>query len=235
MMPESASLENKKLLLIDLDGVLVTDGCGDTRIGTEIITVHTRLAKQLEALNLPVAILTHRSRCEALQIIDALRLKSHKFLGIFTAKEILIYGLRFKGLSYLLRNGSRKSIILPYIEKRFNIPASSVAFIDDRMGNVEDLVNAGIGLGINVPAARVIEGARVETFDMNNAFEKVKTWSKQENLSYSSNTLIRLLPVTIDLSVDAASGIIMKRQWSDLFGRCRAGLRYSRQLILRLL
>lgn len=235
IMHSNAYFSKGKLLLLDLDGVLVTDGSGDTKVGSEIIAIHKHLIKQLEALSIPIAILTHRSRGEALQIIQALGLSGHRFLGVFTANDIFVYGLRFKGVSFLIENGSRKSIVLSYIKRRFNILAANIAFIDDRLGNVEDLLNAGIGLGINVPAARVIEEGKIETFDLNKALGLVETWCEQSALSKLSNTVTHLPVVTLDLAADAASGIILRRQWWDLFGMGRSGLRHSRQLILRLL
>ncbi|MEE9412975.1 MAG: HAD family hydrolase [Methylococcales bacterium] len=224
-----------KLLLLDLDGVLVTDGDGDTRIGCEIITVHQQLLKQLNSLRIPVAILTHRSRCEALQIIQALGLSRYDFHDIFTANDILVYGLRFKGICFLINHGSKKSIILHFIQKHYNIPPRSVAFIDDRLCNVEDLINEGIGLGINVPAAKVIDGKKIVTFDFNSALETVKNWCEHSGLSNDSPILVQMPSVTIDLPVNAFSGSIIRRQWTDFFGLGRSGLRFSRQCILRLL
>ncbi len=235
MIRDNSDLVIEKLLLLDLDGVLVTDGKGDTRIGSEIITIHQRLLIQLKALSLPVAILTHRSRCEALQIIQALGLSHDDFQDIFTANDILVYGLRFKGISFLINHGSKKSIILQYLQKHYNIQPRSVAFIDDRLCNVEDLINEGIGLGINVPAAKVIDGKKIVTFDLALVLEKVKNWGDHRMPSIDTPTLVCMPSVTVALPSSAFSGRIIRRQWSDFFGWGRSGLRYSRQCILRLL
>jgi 3-deoxy-D-manno-octulosonate 8-phosphate phosphatase KdsC-like HAD superfamily phosphatase len=235
MVNNSSDINAGKLLLLDLDGVLVTDGDGDTSVGSEIIKIHKELVKHLNNLHLPVAILTHRSRCEALQIVDALGLSTYELHNIFTANDIFFFGLRFKGVSFLIKNGSQKSIILSYIQKRYNIEASNVAFIDDRLWNVEDLLNAGIGLGINVPAAKVIDQHKIVTFSLCAALDKVKKWCELGELPTDANNLIRMQSVTIDLPEDAFSGVVIRRQWSDFFGFARSGLRYSRKVILWIL
>jgi 3-deoxy-D-manno-octulosonate 8-phosphate phosphatase KdsC-like HAD superfamily phosphatase len=232
MVSNRSDINTGKLLLLDLDGVLVTDGDGDTSVGSEIIKIHKELVTQLNNLSLPVAILTHRSRCEAMQIIDALGLSTHQLYNIFTANDIFFFGLRFKGVSFLVKNGSKKSIILSYIQKRYNIQAKNIAFIDDRLWNVEDLMNAGIGLGINVPAAKVINQHKIVTFSLCAALDKVKRWYELGELSTNSNQIIRMQSVTIDLPEDAFSGILIRRQWSDFFGLTRSALRYTRKIIM---
>lgn len=231
-MLDTTSVCKDKLLLLDLDGVLVTEGSGDTKIGSEIIAIHERLSEQLANIKMPVAVLTHRSRGEALQIINALGLCNFNFAAIFTANDIFISGLRYKGLSFLLKNGSRKSIILSQIEKSFNIPAVNVALIDDRLCNVEDLLEAGAGLGLNAPSAKLIEGTQLQAFDLAAAFEKVRHWCQQESDSHS---IIHLQAVTSELHSAANTGIIMKRQWNDFYGLTRSGFRHGRQLFLKLI
>lgn len=219
-----------KLLLLDLDGVLVTDGTGDTKIGSEIITIHKELSEQLADIKIPVAVLTHRSRGEALQIIHALGLGQFNFAAIYTANDIFISGLKFKGISFLLKNGSRKSIILSQIEKSFNISPANVAFIDDRLCNVEDLVEAGVGLGLNAPAAMVLKDQKIQAFDLVAAFEKIQVWCQQGSQTHS---IVHLEPVVTMLHTKANTGIVMKRQWNDFYGLTRSCFRQGRQLFLK--
>ncbi len=232
MMLDTVSECKDKILLIDLDGVLVTEGSGDTKIGFEIIAIHEQLTEQLASIKMPIALLTHRSRGEALQIISALGLSNFNFAAIFTANDLFINGLRYKGLSFLLRNGSRKSIILSQIENMFNIPAVNVALIDDRLCNIEDLLEAGAGLGLCAPAAKLSEGRQLQAFDLGAAFEKVHHWCQQGS---HSDSIIHLEPVTSKLHSAANTGIIMKRDWNDFYGLTRSGFRHGRQLFLKLI
>ncbi len=147
------------LLLIDLDGVLVTGSNGDSRIGQEILRVHPNLAAELDAFTFPIAILTHRCRHEAHQLIAALGLETGKLAGVFSANDIVFSDLSVNGFFSLLYRGSRKSRILPSISRRLNVHAANIVFIDDKRGNVEDMAAHGVGLTVKVPSINTIFAA----------------------------------------------------------------------------
>ncbi len=213
----------KKLLLIDLDGVLVTDGDGDTKIGREILIVHPGLSEKLKYLNLPVAVVTHRTRREADQILTALNISKDSLEGVYSANDIVLSALAKGRLSRLLRHGALKSLILSRINEKLNIPALSVAFIDDRIENIEDMRSCGVGMTIHVPKARLLESDTMETFNIDEAIASLQEWSNENEYDGISpvQRSINLEPVIKKIDNSCRSGVIMKRHKSDFYGMTR--------------
>lgn len=221
---------SKKLLLIDLDGVLVTDGDGDTKIGREILIVHPELSKKLKYLNLPVAVVTHRTRREADQILAALNISKEFLVGVFSANDIVLSALAKGRLRTLLRQGSLKSLILSRINETLNIQALSLAFIDDRKANIEDMRSCGVGLTIHVPKARLLENDIMETFNFDEAIASLREWSSENNGISSVQKSINLKPVIKKIDKSCKSGIIMKRHKWDFYGMTRSLIHQTRLL-----
>jgi len=68
------------ILLFDLDGVLVMDGDINNPNFSEIISLHPDVVEIFQKITFPVAILTHRSRSEAEQILAALKINKKKLV-----------------------------------------------------------------------------------------------------------------------------------------------------------
>ena len=221
---------SKKLLLIDLDGVLVTDGDGDTKIGSEILIVHQELSKKLKNLNLPVAVVTHRTRREADQILTALNISKEFLVGVFSANDIVFSALANGRLRTLLRQGSLKSLVLSRINEKLDIQTSSMAFIDDRMANIEDMYSCGVGMTIHVPKARLLESNLMETFNIDEAIASLQEWSIENDTISSVQRSIHLKPVIKKIDNSYRSGIIMKRHKLDFYGMTRSIIHRTRLL-----
>jgi len=225
------------LLLIDLDGVLVTEGKGDLRIGKEILRVHQNLAAELDAFTFPIAILTHRSRCEAHQLIAALGLETMELAGVFSANDIVFSDLSVNGFFSLLYRGSKKSRILPSIFRRLNVHAANIAFIDDMRGNVEDMAAHGVGLAVKVPSARLQDENNLLTFDLSDILSRIQAWLQQNGgeKKYREMRIIEVAPVLLEVSSQMSSGVKLRRQPGDLYGRIRCVLQSIRHLVVRIL
>jgi len=221
---------SKKLLLIDLDGVLVTDGDGDTKIGSEILIVHPKLSEKLKNLNLPVAVVTHRTRREADQILTALNISKEFLVGVFSANDIVFSALAKGRLRILLRQGSLKSLVLSRINEKLNIQTSSMAFIDDRMANIEDMRSCGVGMTIHVPKARLLESDVMETFNIDEAITSLQEWSNENDGISCVQRSINLKPVIKKIDNSCRSGVIMKRHKSDFYGMTRSFIHRTRLL-----
>ncbi len=224
------------LLLIDLDGVLVIDDKGDSRIGQEILRVHRNLAVELDAFSFPVAILTHRSRHEAYQLIAALGLEPGRLAGVFSVNDIVFCNLSVNGVFSLLYRGSRKSRILPLISRRLNVLAANIAFIDDRQENVNDMSAHGVGLAVKVPSARLQDGNNLLTFDLTETLSRIQAWlqnSGRENGEYREKQIIEVPPVLLEVSSQLYSGVKLQRQQGDFYGRIRWVLKSIRRLLIR--
>ena len=213
------------LLLLDLDGVLVSDGEGDTCVGKEILCIHPGLKNYLRTLDFPVAVLTHRSRKEASQIVKTLELDGVELLEVFTANDIAFRRLTPGRFLSLLRFGARKSRIIPYIQARWKVNPEDIAFVDDRKENVIDMVRVGVGLGVHVPAARFLGDQRtVSTFDMEDLMAQIQDWSDSKGQKGSGARMISLKPIQIPQQQGMFSGVVMQESGLQIFKRIR-GLR----------
>jgi hydroxymethylpyrimidine pyrophosphatase-like HAD family hydrolase len=221
---------SKKLLLIDLDGVLVTDGDGDTRIGREILIVHPEFSEKLKYLNLPVAVVTHRTRREADQILAALNISNEILVSVYSANDIVLSALAKGRLRTLLQQGSLKSLVLSRINEKLHIQTSSMAFIDDRIANIEDMHSCGVGMTIHVPKARLIESDMMETFNIDEAIASLQEWCSEKDGISSVQRSINLKPVIKKIDKSCKSGIIMKRHKWDFYGMTRHFIHRSRLL-----
>jgi 3-deoxy-D-manno-octulosonate 8-phosphate phosphatase KdsC-like HAD superfamily phosphatase len=223
------------LLLIDLDGVLVTDGNGDSRVGQEILRVHRGLVAELTAFAFPVAILTHRSRHEAHQLIAALGLEAGDLAGVFSANDIVFSDLSVNGFFSLLYGGSRKSRILPFISRRLNVHAENIAFIDDRWRNVEDMAAHGVGLAVKVPSARLQDNNDLLTFDLSDTLSRIQVFLQNSEKEYQERQIIEAAPVLLAVSNQLSSGVKLQRQPGDFYGRIRWMLKRIRHLTVKFL
>jgi hypothetical protein len=163
------------LLLLDLDGVVVYEMAPPRVQKLELILLHDLLINALEALGVPVVILTHRSRAEAAVILGSAGLGTG-VAGIVAAEDILSAAFSCGTPWKLLRIGLRKSWALPTIERRYGVDRMNIAFIDDRMDNIEDLVSNGVGIALYAPSGINDDGSLI-SFDFEQAVRMLKEWN----------------------------------------------------------
>jgi hypothetical protein len=164
------------LLLLDLDGVVVFEASHPHVTRLEILLLHQSLADVLRDLDIPVVVLTHRSRAEAAQILLAAGLTSREISSVIGAEDIFRAAWASGRPWALLRQGLRKSWVLPVIEKRHGVPRERFAFIDDRLDNLRDVLGHGIGLAVHAPSAIAADGLSLTSFDFRQVARLLKDW-----------------------------------------------------------
>lgn len=176
------SKDGGRLLLLDLDGVVVFEvgmlnaGTAVPAVTRQIILLHEDLPRRLRQLSIPVAVLTHRSRREALQILRVAGFEIASLAGIYAAEDIFKAGLSPRLISTMARRGLRKSLILDTLSRQLGILPESVAFVDDVFSNLEDMEARGLGLAMHAPSAIDATGTSLVTFEMEQAFEALNDW-----------------------------------------------------------
>jgi hypothetical protein len=228
-------INSNALLLLDLDGVLVTDGRGDVSIGHEILRVYPEAPERLVDLQMPVGILTHRRRFEADQSLLALNIEYNQLAAFYTANDLLKSALSHGLILPLLRKGMRKSLILPLISNSLGLQAYRLALIDDNLENLKDMVEHGIGLAILAPQAKLSDGI-LQCLDLDEALKVVKLWAKSPhafNKTNKTSSIVRLGSISKPISDLHYSGVVMQRSTFDFFGHFRKISRKLRQFFFR--
>jgi hypothetical protein len=167
------------LLLLDLDGVVAYEIGPPLFVRLEIIVLHELLDKVLHNIGVPVVVVTHRSRTEAHLILKSAGLTRGEFADVLTAEDILTAALKSRQRWRLLQLGLRKSWILPEVETRHKVARRDIAFIDDRLDNLEDMRASGIGLGLLAPSGVSDDGSKLISFDINQIGSLLKDWNYQ--------------------------------------------------------
>lgn len=140
-----------RLLLLDLDGVLVHERDDQASGPKEILLLHKCLPEFLMGFSAPVMIVTHRSRAEARQVLDSIGVERRTLAGCVAAEDLLRTALTSGHLFAPMRRGLRKSLILRSLCRSLSLSPSQIAFVDDKRENVEDMLTVGIGLGLIAP------------------------------------------------------------------------------------
>ncbi|HYZ25020.1 MAG TPA: HAD family hydrolase [Rhodopila sp.] len=213
------------LLILDLDGVVVYDAQPPYVEAAELILLHAVLDDALQRLGIPVVVLTHRSRAEAAVILRSARLE-HEVAGVMAAEDILRAALAYGTLWQLVRKGLRKSWALPAIEHRYGVNRGSVAFIDDRLDNIEDLVDGGVGLAMHAPSGITNDGGLIG-FDFDQAVRIISEWHPGQ-----TERIVRIAPRIIDNGAWVRTGVSATAHAGGMFNRVRRYGRRSRRLLM---
>lgn len=164
-------------LLLDLDGVLVHE-VSSRSSKKEVILLHDDVDEQLGRLPHEVFVLTHRSRAESHELLRALRLAEGTITKCYAAEDIAYAGATRRPL-HLLRNGLRKSLVLPAIASASGVATNRLCLVDDRLENIEDTLSAGIGLGILAPFARAPDRT-IDSFRFCDMIQAFLTWADRD-------------------------------------------------------
>jgi len=177
------------ILLFDLDGVLVMGGDVSDSDFSEIISLHPDIVESFQKITFPVAILTHRSRSEAEQILAALKINRKKLVGCFTAEDLLSSALINRQYGTLLKEGLKKSFILPLLEDKYGFKKENVAIVDDRPENLSVLMEGGIGLTMLAPHVIFRSQNSVISFNFEQVIGKFEKWTANHNQEQRSEIL----------------------------------------------
>jgi len=169
------------ILLFDLDGVLVMNGEVNNPDLSEIISLHPDVVEIFQKITFPIAILTHRSRSEAEQIITALKINRKNLVGCFTAQDLLKSALMNRQYGVLLKQGLKKSFILPLLEDKYGFKKENVAIVDDRPENLSVLMAGGIGLTMLAPHVVFRSQNSVMSFDLEQVIITFEKWIGNHN------------------------------------------------------
>jgi hypothetical protein len=165
------------VLLLDLDGVVVFEAVPPLWATRELILLHRDLAALLDAEDIGVAVLTHRSRREAERILAAAGIGGRPDVRVFAAEDLFAAARRAGGWRALWRGGLLKSGVVPEVERHFGVERKNIAFVDDRMDNLQDLLAAGIGLALHAPSEHTGAGT-LTAFSLREALELVAAWQR---------------------------------------------------------
>jgi hypothetical protein len=169
----------ESLVLLDLDGVVVFEVEPPFAATTELILLHENFDRELDALGIPVVVLTHRSRREARHILQVAGVATTALAGVIAAEDLFMAGV-CHAPARMLKRGLRKDLALTALERRFGIDRSQIAFIDDRVDNLRDLVAAGIGLAIHAPSYLNLDQRLLMAFHIGDAFASIRSWDRSK-------------------------------------------------------
>jgi hypothetical protein len=209
--------EGRTLLLLDLDGVVVFEAEPPRLAAVEILLLHDLLGDLLKQASAPVVVVTHRSKAEARRILEAAGLNSGVLSGIMAAEDLFWAGLRHQGPFRLARKGLRKSLILPVVEKQFGVPRDRMALIDDRLDNLEDMLEHGLGLALLAPSLMEESGHSITSFDVNEALDAFRSWGGNGR----REIIVRLTAREFAVDPWRKTGLNTQRQGRHLFNLTR--------------
>jgi hypothetical protein len=217
------------LLLLDLDGVSALECRSGAGGRLEIMKLHDDMGAQLERFGCRIVVLTHRSRREALQILEAVGLADWDAENVVAAEQLL--WARGRGMLKVLRDGLVKSAALSDIERRFGVHRRNMAIIDDRETNLVDLVDAGVGLGLMAPSEFDPSSNTIVSFDLSEALEIFTAWRAGAS---QTGRIQPLSPRAIDRTEDRRTGLNTRRHAAHPFNWTRYVARNARNFVLSL-
>ena len=216
-------------LLLDLDGVVVFEIGPPLLPDLELLALQDDIIHSIATLDAAVVILTHRSRAEADRILRAARIAPETLAGVMAAEDLLISAARHRQVGRMLRDGLRKSLILPEVERRFRVPRQRTALIDDRIDNVQDMIARGLGLALHVPSEVVPDGESILTFDLASALQIFQDWTKG-----APKPKIVTVPKTRRVMMSLRrTGLNTRREGRHTFNAARSLANISRRIIQR--
>ncbi len=214
---------NRRLLLVDLDGVLVYTMAVAGKSET-VVKIHPNAPEIFERNAARMGILTHRARPEAEQIVSGLGINPDRLVCFFSAHDIWRSTIRDGNILRLLRDGTRKSFILRHLELRHGIRRENVAILDDMPAIAREMLNAGAGLAMVVPPiARPLS----PNFSLEAAVSIFDAWCLDR---IEDHAPIRLVSESGYLVESGSSRIFEVKRNNDLFNIVRTGGRKLRAI-----
>jgi hypothetical protein len=164
----------KSLLFVDLDEVLITR-LSISADEESLIMIQPLAEERLKELIGRLLFLTHRTRKEALQIINKIHGFQRFVKDVVAAEDIIRAALLTGQIFSLLRNGIEKRFYLRIAERKYGLKPNRFAILDDNPGNVDGILAGGGGLGLLAPKPEITD-KRVTTFDFDTAIAKYESF-----------------------------------------------------------
>jgi hypothetical protein len=155
--------------------------------------------------------------------LEAAKLHSGVISQLVAAEDIFRAGLKHHGVLHVARKGLRKSLVLRVVEERFGIARARMAFIDDRLDNLQDMLAHGIGLAMHAPSL-MESGDSLVSFDVNEAIETLKSWGGAER----REEVVPLTARTFTVDPWRRTGLDTRRQGRHFFNWFRRVSRAAR-------
>lgn len=141
----------KKLLLLDLDGVMVAGERSGRGQVEQLRLLHPELPELLKKRNFEIILFTHRAYADAQAIRKALHKMGVPILHCISAREMLFSALKQARFSELLLRGLSKKYGVASVVQKFGAIPSELTLIDDRIEIINEVLAEGIGQGLHVP------------------------------------------------------------------------------------
>ena len=154
-------------------------------------------------------------------------LTATRVAGVIAAEDIFKAALKSGRRWFLLRDGLRKSWILPEVERRYGVARRDIAVIDDRHDILEDMLGNGIGLAILAPSGITADGAGLISFDFHEVGSFLKGWKGKK----APSILITLPSKDISIERWRRTGVGTIGRSRHMFNRVRRYGRMIRHLV----
>jgi hypothetical protein len=148
--------------------------------------------------------------------------------GLVAAEDILSAAFAYGTPWQLLRKGLRKSWALPAIERWYGVDRKNIAFIDDRLDNIHDLVGSGVGIALHAPSGINEDGSLI-SFDFEQVVRVLRDWNGDSAPPFLSITP-RIIAPTEWYRTGVSTGTLTMSPFNRVrrFGRSLRNLRWSR-------
>lgn len=225
--------KKKKLLLVDLDGVLITSSWPENQTNQVCYPLHgDNTGQELANSGEAIAVLTHRHKAEAEQILELLGVDSTHIARCYSAQELWYCAKRYSPILATIIGGMKKSLILPLIKTELGYDPQDIAMIDDRPDILSDMSSHGVGLTILAPFEEYTSQvtSQTTTFNFSEALSVFKEWSNSQSTGKPQHISLKERVVTNNILRLQSQTLVLHRQ--DLFSILRKISRDLRRLII---
>ena len=188
-----------KLFILDLDGVLVTNNTDHIRAASLLYPLHgDDTGHYLANCGEKIAILTHRHKAEAEQILHFLEIDRSSIVGCYTAQELWHSAIKHNQILPMITGGMKKSLILPLIKAELGYHPQDIAMIDDGPEILSDMSSNGVGLTMLAPFRVNFsqDTSQTTTFNFAEALTVFREWSNTESTDVPRHISLRERVVT---------------------------------------